>query len=70
MATISELNIRRDRLLEKLESLQQRVSHGDKSISFDLERAEVALAHLDREIARTGNQRIVRHLRVRSFKDL
>ncbi len=70
MATLTELETRRDRLLARLESLQQRVSHGDKSISFDLERAEVALARLDREIARTGNRRIVRHLRVRSLKDL
>ena len=70
MATISELNIRRDRLLERLESLQRRVSHGDKTVEFDLDRAETALANLDREIARTSDRRIVRHVRVRSKKDL
>ena len=70
MATVIELEARRDRLIARLESLQRRVSHGDKSVEFDLERAETALVRLDREIARTGSRRIIRHLRVRSVKDL
>jgi len=70
MAKVTELEARRDRLILRLESLQRRVSHGDKSVEFDLERAETALVRLDREIARTGNRRIIRHLRVRSTKDL
>ncbi len=36
MATISELKIRRDKLLERLESLQKRVTHGDKTVEYDL----------------------------------
>ena len=70
MATISELNIRRDKLLERLESLQKRVTHGDKSIEFNLDQARNALDLLDREITRTGGRRIARHVRVRSKKDL
>ena len=70
MATITELETRRDRLLARLESLQERVSHADKSVTFDLERAETAIARLDREISRVGNRRIVRHVRVNSSKDL
>ena len=70
MATIIELETRRDRLLARLESLQQRVTHGDKTVFFDLERAETAIARLDREISRVGNRRIVRHVRVNSLKDL
>ena len=70
MATVTELETRRDRLLVRLESLQRRVSHGDKAVEYDLERAESALTRLDREISRVGNRRIVRHLRVNSNKDL
>ncbi len=70
MATITELEARRDRLLVRLESLQRRVSHGDKSVEFDLDRAETAIARLDREISRASERRIVRHVRVRSEKDL
>ena len=70
MATISELNFRRDRLLERLESLQKRVTHGDKTVEFDLTRVREALDLLDREITRTDGRRIARHVRVRSNKDL
>ncbi|MBF0188966.1 MAG: hypothetical protein HQL50_13680 [Magnetococcales bacterium] len=73
MATIEELQIRRDRLLERLESLQRRVTHGDKTVEYDLDQVRTALDLLDREIARTGGSngpRVARHLRVRSNKDL
>jgi len=70
MATISELNIRRDRLLERLESLQKRVTHGDRTVEYDLTQVRNALDLLDREITRTGGRRIVRHVRIRSMKDL
>ena len=70
MATLTELEARRDRLLTRLESLQRRVSHGDKSVEYNLEQAETALARLDREISRVSNRRIVRHVRVCSIKDL
>ncbi|MBF0182737.1 MAG: hypothetical protein HQM03_22220 [Magnetococcales bacterium] len=70
MATTSELQIRRDRLLERLESLQKRVTHGDKTVEYDLTQVKNALDLLDREIARCGDRRIARHLRVRSRKDL
>ena len=70
MATISELNIRRDRLLERLESLQKRVTHGDRTVEYDLTQVRNALDLLDREITRNGGRRIARHVRVRSMKDL
>jgi hypothetical protein len=70
MATISELNIRRDKLMERLESLQKRVTHGDKTVEYDLTQVRDSLDLLDREITRTGGRRIARHLRVRSRKDL
>mgnify|MGYP006411270225 FL=1 len=70
MATVTELQSRRDRLLVRLESLQKRVTHGDKTVEFDLDQARTAMDLLDREITRTGDRRIVRHLRVRSRKDL
>jgi hypothetical protein len=70
MATIAELQIRRDRLLERLESLQRRVSHGDKTVEYDLTMAKTALELLEREMARSSDGRILRHLRVRSDKDL
>jgi len=70
MATTTELNLRRDRLLARLESLQKRVSYGDRSIEYDLELAEKAISRLDREISRVEKRRIVRHLRVQSVKDL
>jgi hypothetical protein len=70
MATITELQDRRDRLLARLESLQKRVTHGDKTVEFDLDQARIALDILDREITLAGDRRIIRHLRVRSSKDL
>nr|CRH06040.1 conserved protein of unknown function [Candidatus Magnetococcus massalia] len=71
MATVTELQIRRDKLLERLESLQTRVSYGDKTVQYDLTQAREALDLLDREIARSGgSRRITRHVRVRSDKDL
>jgi hypothetical protein len=70
MATITELQDRRDRLLVRLESLQKRVTHGDKTVEYDLTQVRDALEILDREINRTSDRRIVRHLRVRSSKDL
>jgi hypothetical protein len=70
MADIAGLQLRRDRLLVRLESLQKRVSHGDKTVEFDLDQARTALDLLDREITRSGDRRIARHLRVRSQKDL
>ncbi|ABK45312.1 conserved hypothetical protein [Magnetococcus marinus MC-1] len=70
MADVDELQIRRDRLLERLESLQTRVSHGDKTVQYDLTQAREALDLLDREINRSSGRRVARHLRVRSNKDL
>lgn len=70
MATLAELTLRRDRLLERLESLQHRVSHGDKVLELDLTQARTALELLDKEITRADDRRVVRHLRIRSEKDL
>ncbi|MBF0160336.1 MAG: hypothetical protein HQL58_12525 [Magnetococcales bacterium] len=70
MATLDELTLRRDRLLERLESLQRRVTHGDRTVEYDLTQARSVLDLLEREMARVDNRRIVRHLRVQSDKDL
>ena len=70
MVTITELQDRRNRLLIRLESLQKRVSHGDKTVEFDLDQVSNALDLLDREITKSGNRRIARHIRIRSKKDL
>ena len=71
MATLLELQDRRDRLLLRLESLQKRVSHGDKTVEYSLEQSEIALKRLDREITRSNTDRkVVRHVRIRSMKDL
>ena len=70
MADITELQTRRDRLLIRLESLQKRVSHGDKTVEFDLDQARNAMDLLDREISKAGGRRIIRHVRIRSKKDL
>lgn len=70
MATLAELQLRRDRLLERLESLQRRVQHGDKVLEFDLTQAKTALELLEREITRADDRRMARHLRVQSEKDL
>ncbi len=70
MATLTELQDRRDRLLVRLESLQKRVTHGDKTVEFDLDQARNALDLLDREITKSGSRRIARHIRIRSKKDL
>ena len=70
MATSDELQIRRDRLMERLESLQKRVTHGDKSVEYDLTQGRAALDLLEKELARARDGGIVRHLRVVSGKDL
>jgi hypothetical protein len=70
VATLLELQDRRDRLLLRLESMQKRVSHGDKTVEYSLEQSEIALKRLDREITRSEDRRVVRHVRIRSFKDL
>ena len=71
MSNLTDLQFRRNRILERLESLQKRVTHGDKSVEYDLTQARTALDILDREISRSGGGRkVVRHVRVRSVKDL
>ncbi|MBF0147277.1 MAG: hypothetical protein HQL84_16085 [Magnetococcales bacterium] len=70
MATFDELQLRRDQLLKRLESLQRRVQHGDKVLELDLSQAHTALELLEREMARTRDGGILRQLRVRSGKDL
>ncbi|MBF0213043.1 MAG: hypothetical protein HQM00_05685 [Magnetococcales bacterium] len=70
MTTLSDLQIRRDSLIKQMASLQKRVTHGDKSVEFDLTQASTALSMLDREISRASEARVARHIRVRSGKDL
>ena len=69
-ATLAQLQERKDQLLLRMESLQKRVTHGDKSVEYDLSLAWQALQNLNREIGRVEGNRPVRHLRVSSAKDL
>ena len=71
MATVEELNLRRSALLERIESLQKRVTHGEDSIEYDLSQARFAMGLLEREIAntRTGGS-IARHVQVNCDKGL
>ena len=71
MATLAELQSRRDQLIARVESLQSRISHGDKSVEFDLSQAKPVLELLDQEITRANNRgRLIRQVRVNSRKDL
>lgn len=70
MSSLAQLQERKDQLLLRMESMQKRVTHGDKSVEYDLSVAAQALQNLNREIGRVEGNRPVRHLRVSSVKDL
>lgn len=70
MATLDDLVARRDTLLERITSLQKRVTYGDRTVEYDQEQAKAALNLLDAEIARCRSNGIVRHVKVMSKKDL
>ena len=71
MATIAELNTRREALAASRSSGVARVSYDGKTVEYrSLAEIERAIEQLDREIATLEGRRIVRHVRVTTSKGL
>lgn len=71
MATIAELNTRREALAASRSSGVARVSYDGKTVEYrSLSEIERAIEQLDREIAAMEGRRIVRHVRVTTTKGL
>ena len=71
MATITELNTRREALAASRSSGVARVSYDGKSVEYrSLADIDRAIEVLDREIAILEGRRIVRHVRVSTCKGL
>jgi hypothetical protein len=71
MATIAELNTRREALAASRSSGVARVSYDGKTVEYrSLVEIERAIEQLNREIAAMEGRRIVRHVRVTTSKGL
>ena len=71
MATVSELQLRRDALAAARSSGVARVSYDGKSVDYrSLAEIDRAIEALDREIAAAEGRRVIRHLRVTTVKGL
>jgi hypothetical protein len=71
MATIAELNSRREALAASRSSGVARVSYDGKTVEYrSLPEIERAIEQLDRDIAALEGRRIVRHVRVTTSKGL
>jgi len=71
MATIAELNTRREALAASRSSGVARVSYDGKTVEYrSLAEIERAIEQLDREIAAMEGRRIVRQVRVTTSKGL
>jgi hypothetical protein len=71
MATITELNTRREALAASRSSGVARVSYDGKSVEYrSIAEIDRAIEVLDREIATLEGRRIVRHVRVTTSKGL
>jgi hypothetical protein len=71
MATIAELNTRREALAASRSSGVARVSYDGKTVEYrSLVEIERAIEQLDREIAAAAGRRIVRHVRLTTAKGL
>ncbi len=71
MATIAELNTRREALTASRSSGVARVSYDGKTVEYrSLAEIERAIEQLDREIATLEDRRIIRHVRVTTAKGL
>ena len=71
MATIAELNTRREALAASRSSGVARVSYDGKTVEYrSLVEIERAIEQLDREIATVEGRQIVRHVRVTTSKGL
>jgi hypothetical protein len=71
MATLSELQTRREALAASRSSGVARVSYDGKTVEYrSLAEIDRAIEVLDREIATMEGRRIVRHVRVTTSKGL
>jgi hypothetical protein len=71
MATVSELQLRREALTAARSSGVARVSYDGKSVDYrSLAEIDRAIEALDREIAAAEGRRVIRHLRVTTDKGL
>ncbi len=71
MATLSDLQTRREALLASRASGVARVSYEGKTVEYrSLAEIDRAIEALEREIAAAERRRIVRHLRVTTDKGL
>lgn len=71
MATITELQTRREALLASRSSGVARVSYDGKTVEYrSLAEIDRAIDQLDRAIAAAEGRRIVRHVRVTTSKGL
>ena len=66
VATLAE---QRTTLITRIVSLQSRITHGDKTVEYDLSMAQTALNILDVEIAKAGTPR-TRNIRVKTSKGI
>jgi len=70
MATIQELEARREELIKRRESLVTRARTGDKDVQYDLTQTDDALRVLDGEIVKAGGTAPVRQAHIYSSKGL
>jgi len=70
MATLQELEARREELIKRRESLVTRARTGDKDVQYDLTQTDDALRVLDAEIEKAGGTVGVRQARIHVSKGL
>lgn len=71
MATLEELQKRRDEIIKRRESLVTRVTtSAGRTVQYDPTHSDAALREIDRQIAAIQNTTNTRHVRVRSEKGL
>ena len=70
MATLQELEARREELIKRRESLVTRARTGDKDVQYDLIQTDDALRVLDADIGKAGGTAPIRQARTYSSKGL
>lgn len=70
MATLAELQARRESLIKKRESLVTRVTTGERTVQFDLTQTDAAIRALDDDIATAQSTTHTRQVRIYSEKGL
>jgi hypothetical protein len=53
--TLEELQAKRAAIIDRLASLERRITAGDRTVEYDLNAAKHALEVIDTEIAKAGN---------------